>query len=98
MKKFLLILFSIVLIIGLIVGGIFLYVYMSSDKFVCKSDEGSITLMYKDETLKGYTANGINYDMDVAKNSIKIVGMKEYLRQFKEWFESNTTGTCDNIE
>ena len=95
MKKILMIIGGIVVGVAIIVALLFLFVYTTSDKFVCKSDEGSITLMYKGEELKGYTAKNISYDMDVAKNSIKLVGMEEYLKQFKIWFESNTSGTCE---
>ena len=95
MKKVLMFIGGFVLVAVIAGVALFLFVFNTSDKLVCTSKEGDITLMYKGEELKGYTAKNITYDTDVAKNSIKLVGMEEYLRQFKIWFEANTSGTCE---
>ena len=49
-----------IVVIALVIIGI---TYFTSDKLVCKSDEGNITIMYNDKKIKGYTANGITYDL-----------------------------------
>lgn len=66
----------------------------SSNKFVCTSKEGNITLMYNDEEILGYTASGITYDLDQQKEYSKQVGVEAYLEEFNDWFEKNTSGTC----
>ena len=66
----------------------------NSDKLVCKSKEGNITIMYNDKTLTGYTANGISYDYDGQKEYADQVGVDAYLTEFATWFSNNTTGTC----
>lgn len=66
----------------------------SSNKFVCTSKIGSITLMYNDEEILGYTASGISYDLDQQKEYSKQVGVEAYLEEFNDWFEKNTSGTC----
>ncbi len=73
---------------------IFSLVSSTSDKLVCKSDEGNITIMYNESTIVGYTANGISYDLNQQKRIANQIGIDSYISQFTIWFETNTTGTC----
>ncbi len=94
MKKVLTIIGGIV--VGVVVLGlaIFLLVSATSKKLVCKSDKGNITIMYNDKTLTGYTVKNVSYDFDNQKEYAKEIGVKAYIKEFKEFFESHTTGTC----
>lgn len=84
------------LIVLLLIGifGIIGIISDSSNKFVCTSKKGNITLMYNDEEILGYTASGITYDLDQQKEYSKQVGVEAYLEEFNDWFEKNTSGTC----
>lgn len=94
MKKVLGIIIAIVVIVIVIL----FVVSSTSKKLVCKSNEGNITLMYDDNTIKGYTASGITYNLDEQKKVAEQLGMDEYLNQFSDWFSTNTTGTCTRKE
>lgn len=74
---------------------IFFVVSATSKKMICKSSEGNITLMYNDDTLTGYTAKGMTFDLDEQKKYAEQIGIEAYLDEFAEWFKNNTTGTCD---
>ena len=77
-----------------IIAILFLVTSLTSDKLVCKSKEGNITLMYNDETITGYTASNITYDLDGQKAISEKIGIDSYIEQFSTWFEENTSGTC----
>ena len=94
MKKVLRVIGGIVLLVVVLFITIFAITSATSDKLKCKSKEGNITLMYNDKTITGYTANNISYDLDVQKKLAEEIGVEEYLEEFTEWFEENTTGTC----
>lgn len=79
-------------ILGII---IFIVVSATSKKLVCKSAEGNITIMYNEKTITGYTAKNITYDFDTQKKYAEQMGIDAYLNQFKSWFSTNTTGTCE---
>ena len=85
---------------GIVVGIIVLSVVIisivstTSNKLVCKSNEGNITIMYNDNEITGYTSNGIGYDFDQQKSYAKQVGIQSYIDEFNTWFENNTTGSC----
>lgn len=84
------------LIAGSIVLGVLIFVIISakSNKMVCKSNEGNITIMYNDKTITGYTAKNISYDLDGQKEIANQIGVEAYLTQFENWFITNTTGSC----
>lgn len=84
--------FVVILIILIII--IFAITYASSKKLVCKSDQGNITIMYKKSGIKGYTSNGIIYDLDTQSEYAKLIGMDAYIIEFNNWFTSNTSGSC----
>lgn len=85
---------------GLAVGTIVLFIAIfsiasaTSNKLVCKSAEGNITIMYNDKKITGYTANGISYDMDSQEKYAEQVGIDAYIEEFTTWFSNNTSGSC----
>lgn len=95
MKKALMIIGGIVVSIIVLVVVIFVVISSTSKKLVCKSAEGNITLMYNNSTITGYTAKNISYDMSAQKEIAKQVGIDSYMKEFTEWFQNNTTGTCE---
>ena len=74
---------------------IFFGAFGTSNKLVCKSNEGNITIMYTKKQITGYTAKGISYDLDGQKEVAKQIGVETYINQFETWFSTNTTGTCE---
>ena len=91
-------LFKVLIVIAIIIViiiALFIYTDKTSDKLVCKSSKGDITIMYKGEKLKGYKTKNASYDMDSAKELVERYGMEEYLKAFKQWFESESDGTCE---
>ena len=87
-------------IVGIIILAIAIISIVSanSNKLVCKSKEGNITIMYNDNELVGYTATGMGYDFDQQKAYAKQIGVNAYLDEFSTWFSTNTTGTCKTKE
>lgn len=94
MKKVLTIIGGLFLGVVILIVIIFLITSSTSEKLVCKSNEGNITIMYNDKTITGYTANGITYDMDAQKKIAEEIGTESYISQFEVWFKTNTTGSC----
>ena len=91
---------TLMIIGGFIVGIVILAVIIvfaisaTSQKMICKSEEGNITIMYNEKTLKGYTAKGISYDFDGQKEYAEEIGIEPYLVEFESWFKNNTNGDC----
>lgn len=92
---------KVIAIIGGILGGfviiflvIFFFVSANSDKLICKSDEGNITIMYNKNGLTGYTTAGMSYDFDKQKEYAKKIGVDAYTKEFSQWFSTHTSGTC----
>ena len=84
------------LILILIGGGILLFVFLTSKKLVCTSSEGSITLMYNGSKITGYKTKNATYDLDKGNELVEQIGIDEYLKEFENWFKSNTSdGTCE---
>jgi hypothetical protein len=88
-----------------IIGGIFVGIIVlavviisivsaNSNKLVCKSNEGNITIMYNDNKITGYTATGISYDLEQQQTYAEQVGIQSYIDEFSTWFQTNTTGSC----
>ena len=93
-KKYLLILCGVVLGIIILAVTIVLIVSATSKKFECTSSQGDITIMYDDNTITGYMANGISYDLDNQKSYAEQIGIEKYLSEFDNWFKANTDGSC----
>lgn len=91
-------------VLGVILGLIFIIMVVAivllsiasinSNKLVCTSKEGNITINYSATEVIGYTSNGIKYDLDEQQEVSKRIGVARYLVDFTSWFESNTSGTC----
>ena len=84
-------------LVGFVVLGfiIFFVISSNSNKFVCTSSQGNITLMYNDKGLTGYRANGIDYDYDGQSDYAKQVGIEQYLNEFSAMFSQNFSGVCE---
>lgn len=95
MKKVLMVIGGIVVALVVIIVIIFIFTSMTSEKLVCKSEEGNITIMYNDKTITGYTANGISYDLDGQKEYAEQIGIDAYIEEFSQYFSNNTTGSCE---
>ena len=94
MKKDLMIVGGVVLGFFVLGLAIFFGISAMSNKMSCKSTKGDITLMYTSDSLTGYTANGISFDLDGQQAIAEQVGIESYLDEFESWFETNTGGTC----
>lgn len=83
-------------VVGLIiiVLAIFSITSSNSDKLVCKSKEGNITIMYNESGITGYTASGIGYNLEEQKLVAEKFGINRYITEFNNWFISNTSGSC----
>lgn len=66
----------------------------NSEKLICKSDKGSITIMYRNNEIIGYKAFNMSYDLDKQKEYAKIVGIDAYIKEFNTWFSNTTSGSC----
>ena len=92
----------IFIIVGIAVGFlllgalIFFIVLGFSDKLVCKSQYGTITIMYDDKTIVGYTATGIlTYDLDAQKAYAEQIGIDNYINQLTYNFNRDFGGKCE---
>ena len=93
-KKILMILGGITLGFILLFVGVYLFVSLTSKKLVCKAEEGNITIMYNKETITGYKAFGLGYNMEEQKVYANQVGIEKYIEEFSEYFKSNFNGSC----
>ena len=94
MKKILTIIGGIVVGVIVLVALLLLFVFNTSEKLVCESPEGDITIYYTEKELTGYKTNGMSYDLDGQKKYADEIGVENYLEEFKVWFSTNTTGSC----
>ena len=84
----------IVAFIALLIA-VVVFAFKSSEKLVCESSKGNITLLYDKDSLNGYTVTGsITYDLEGQQDIAERIGIDSYLSQFNTWFENNTDGTC----
>ena len=95
---------TIIIVFILIVGAIVFALFKifgdainNSDKLVCTSNIGNITIFYNGNDINGYEATGqLTYNLDEQKEVAKIKGIDNYIIEFNSWFEKNTYGTCVN--
>ena len=88
------------LLIGLVIFivaifGIIMFVSSNSNKLICKSSKGKLTIMYDEERVTGYTTAGFEFDMDYSNDLIEEIGLDEFLTSFEEMFEQKYDGTCE---
>ena len=99
MKKVLMFIGGFVVFVIVLVIIIFSVVSMTSSKLVCECEEGTnITIMYNDDTITGYTAKGVSYDLDGQKEYAESIGIDAYLDEFSNYYSSNTSGSCTREE
>ncbi len=80
-----------IIILSCVIIGV---VKTTSKKMVCTSNKGKITIMYNEDTIKGYTANGVEYDLDGQKSYAEKIGVESYLQEFETFWATNTDGSC----
>ena len=73
-KIVLMVIGGIVVFVGVLLFIIFTFVSSSSDKLICESKEGDITLMYNDKEIVGYTAKISLMIWINKKNMLKKLG------------------------
>lgn len=96
MKKTLKIILVIALVIIILAVLMFLFIFSPADKYVCTSDEGNITILYKKDKIVGVTNKGYSFDLEEQQEHAKKVGIETYLNEFNAWFISNSTnGKCE---
>ena len=74
---------------------IFLIVFLTSNRMVCRSPEGNITIMYNRRTITGYAARNMGFDLNEQQKVAREIGIEAYLEEFSYWFETNTSGSCE---
>ena len=94
MKKVLMIIGGIVVGFIVLLVVVFLITSATSNKLVCESQEGKITIMYNEKTLTGYTASNVSYDFDEQKKYAEEIGVETYIEEFSKLFSSKSTGSC----
>ena len=88
------------IILGVIIGLVVLAVSLvfiltsNSDKMVCKSSKGNITILYNEKGITGYTAYNVTYNLEEQQKYAKEIGINKYLKEFNEFFTNNTDGSC----
>ena len=92
---------KVAIIVGSIVGALIIgivllvvFVFNSSKKLECTSSIGSLTIMYNDNEIVGYTAKNYTYELDQQKAVAKEKGIEEYLVEFESWWKTSQAGTC----
>lgn len=97
MKKKIITISSVIVIIIIVILGVLKLVFNGSEKLVCKSNEGSITIYYKKNKLEGYTKKGrFSYNLDEQEKIVEKIGIEKYLENFEEWFLSSfQNGKCE---
>ncbi len=87
--------FCFMLVVGL---AIYIYTSATSEKLVCTSSQGDITIMYKKDKITGSKTKTktkrFTYDLDGQNAYAQQIGIDAYLEEFTSWFEENTDGTC----
>ena len=94
-KKVLMIIGGIVLGLIIFFVGILAIVFFTSNRLVCRSDEGNVTIMYNDRTLTGYTVRNMRFNLEEQRKYAEYIGIEAYIKEFAEWFENNTSGSCE---
>ena len=95
MKKIFMFLIIFILLLIVALAAIFAIIFFSSDKYICMSSEGDITILYRDGKITGYTSKNINYNLKQQQAVAEKIGIEAYFEEFKTWFETNTSGTCE---
>ena len=92
--KILLIICGIIVGVVVLVIAIITIVSATSKKLDCVSNQGHVTIMYNDNTIVGYTATDMAYDLDQQKLYAEQIGIEDYINEFTNWFSTHTDGVC----
>ena len=95
MKKTLMIMGGILVGLVMMIVIVFSFVSMTSNKLVCKSPEASITILYNEKNVTGYTTKNMSYDKEGQNKYAEQIGITAYIEEFSMWFKNNTTGSCE---
>ncbi len=95
---------SIVKILA-IIGGVFVAIIAmifiafaviksSSNRIECTSKGKSLTVYFNNETITGYSAKNVNFNIDTAKNTVSSSGIDNYVKTLQTWYETYVGGKC----
>lgn len=89
--------FLFIFVIGFI--GIILFTFSvvdkNSDKLICTSSKGSITIYFNGDKIQGVASSNIPYERNIEDSKSRNMGQKEYMNAYSTWFTEYTTdGTC----
>lgn len=97
--KIFLIIIGILALVAVAVFLVFYFLDKNSNKLVCESNIGNITIYYNENEITGYKASGsITYDLSGQQEVARQLGVDLYMQQFDNWFKTNTTGSCKNYK
>lgn len=68
---------------------------VSTKRYECKSSQEKLIIFYKDDEVKTYTAENIEFDKDAADDFVKRYGIEDYFTYLKQIFEAQTDGICE---
>ncbi len=72
----------------------FAIIRTSSNRIECKSEEKSLTVYFNNETIIGYSAKNVNFNIDTAKNTVNLSGIDDYVSTLQTWYETYVGGKC----
>lgn len=80
-------------------GFIFIILNDKSNKLICKSERGNITIIYDDEIITNYKSVVVNnsqfvMNYDYSVKLIRKYGLAEFLDALKKLFEEDSNGSC----
>ena len=88
----------IIIIIACLFGAIITIVVnisnKNSNKLICKSNNGKVTIYYDENGITGNSTTNFKYEYSDEKKRAQELGIHEYLNQYKTWFENTTNGEC----
>ena len=88
---------AVVLLVAIVLVLLFIIFKVSSVKqLVCTSSDGNITIKYNKKTLVDYQAEVMTFNLKEQREYAEKIGVENYLKDFGEWFSSNTDGICVN--
>lgn len=93
-------------IILIVAAGIFLiailsfviYYFSNYDTIICNGSDGSIILVYDEDNLVNFgTTKNMSFDFENQKSYVEKIGVKNYIKAFKNNYEVNLSGKCKEL-
>ncbi|MDD3186872.1 MAG: hypothetical protein PHD02_00120 [Bacilli bacterium] len=85
----------IILLIILVTDGMYINKYLFSNRLVCTSAAGDITIYYNENEIIYYTSTGvITYNIESQNSYAKKIGITAYIDNFETWYQDTMNGTC----